>query len=569
MVTLEPLAVFGPQDGAGIVTRVGYYAAGNAATKTELFTVPNASFQALQPVTTGTLTFDPGNTAFGVYSIWPAFWNRAVFSEDALNTFAGAIPHHVRVYPYREADGTPVANAYVVATEETTSGFDYQDVVYVIRNVAPACVTAAECTGSLPACGVFACNAGVCNIVPGNTGSVCRGSAGECDPQETCSGASTTCPGDTKAPSGTGCTDDGNQCTNDQCDGANVLCQHPDKGAGTACGSGADTDCDNPDTCNGAGACQANNEVNGTACTTDGNPCTLDQCSAGVCAHPAGNAGAVCRASAGECDPQETCSGASATCPADALAGAGTPCTSDGNPCTDDQCSAAGACLHTPNAAPCSDGDACTTPDACAAGACAGGPALGGQSCATGLLGACGAGTTACTTGSVTCVPDATPQPEVCGNSVDEDCDGELDDADTCSLFCAPENTVTAGAQTKRTIVRVSDQLDRDKVITKGTFVLPSSGLGLSATTPVTLGLSDGGGNVLHRYRAGRQVHVERQRQLAEVQGQVQAVRVRRLAGGAAQGRQGRGDGEVQVQGTGPQPAGPAGRHRHGHRQGR
>ena len=331
------------------------------------------------------------------------------------------------------------------------------------------CVTAADCTGSLPACGVFACNAGVCSIVPGNTGSVCRGSAGECDPQETCNGAITTCPGDAKSPGGTGCTDDGNPCTNDQCDGASPLCQHPNKSAGAACGSGADTDCDNPDTCNGAGACQANNEVNGTTCTADSSPCTLDQCSAGVCAHPAGNGGTVCRPAAGECDLQEICSGASPTCPADA---------------------------KQPDGTACGDGDACTTPDACAAGACAPGPALGGQSCATGLLGACGAGTTACTTGSVTCVPDATPQPEVCGNSVDEDCDGELDDADTCSLFCAPENTVTAGAQTKRTIVRLSEQLDRDKVITKGTFLLPSSGLGLSATTPVTLGLSDGGGNV-------------------------------------------------------------------------
>ena len=208
------------------------------------------------------------------------------------------------------------------------------------------CVTAADCTGALPECGVFACNAGVCSVVPGNTGAVCRSSGGECDPQEICSGASTTCPGDVRSPNGTPCSDDGNQCTNDQCDGTSTLCQHPNKTAGAACGSPSDTDCDNPDTCNGSGACQTNNEVNGTACTSDGNPCTVDQCSGGTCTHPAGNGGTVCRVSTGECDPQETCTGASSTCPGDAKSPSGTACSSDGNICTDDVCNGAGACTH-------------------------------------------------------------------------------------------------------------------------------------------------------------------------------------------------------------------------------
>src|SRR2546422_3539811 len=46
---------------------------------------------------------------------------------------------------------------------------------------------------------------------------------------------------------------------------------------------------------------------------------------------PAGNAGATCRASGGECDPAETCNGTSTSCPADARSPAGTSCTSDGN----------------------------------------------------------------------------------------------------------------------------------------------------------------------------------------------------------------------------------------------
>ncbi|HYS05128.1 MAG TPA: hypothetical protein VEW47_08035, partial [Candidatus Dormibacteraeota bacterium] len=65
------------------------------------------------------------------------------------------------------------------------------------------------------------------------------------------------------------------------------------------------------------------------------------------CQHPAGNSGAVCRASGGECDPAESCNGTSTSCPADVRSAAGTSCTSDGNPCTLDQCDGSSAsCQH-------------------------------------------------------------------------------------------------------------------------------------------------------------------------------------------------------------------------------
>src|SRR5881398_2595997 len=104
-----------------------------------------------------------------------------------------------------------------------------------------------------------------CKFLTSST--TCRGAAGECDLAEVCSGTSATCPADVKKSAGTACTADTNPCTLDQCDGTNVTCQHP-----------------------------------------------------------AGNAGAVCRASAGACDQQETCSGSSTTCPADAKVAAATVC---------------------------------------------------------------------------------------------------------------------------------------------------------------------------------------------------------------------------------------------------
>ncbi len=503
-VTIEPLAVFGPQGGSGLVARAGYHPTGNGAAKTELFTVPNAAYQSLQPATTGTLAFDPGSTVFGVYSIWPFFANREVFGEDALNTFSGAVPHHVRVYPYREPDGSPVANAYVVATEEHISGFDYQDLVFVMRNVAPGgCATAADCSGSLPTCGAFACNAGTCSVVPGNSGAVCRASATVCDAEETCSGASTTCPTDAFAVAGTPCrASSGAACdVAEACSGASPACPADAfAAAGTPCRASSGSVCDVAETCTGASpACPADGfAAAGTACRASAGACDPAEVCSGASPACAANlfatAGTPCRAGAGECDVAETCSGSSATCPADANAPAGTPCTDDGNGCTDDTCSGAGACDHPANLAPCSDSDACTTPDQCTGGLCVAGADLGNQSCSTGQPGACSAGTTSCTAGTVTCVPSVAAQAEVCGNGIDEDCDGMLDDADVCPLFCTAANTISATTQTARTKATLKEQADADKLLAKGSFILPSAAPLLDPQQPVTIAVSDGAG---------------------------------------------------------------------------
>src|SRR5438132_49992 len=130
------------------------------------------------------------------------------------------------------------------------------------------------------------CCSALCRFV--TSGAVCRAAATECDVAETCTGTSTTCPTDAKQPAG-------------------------------------------------------------TACTPDTNPCTLDQCdgSSNTCTHPAGNAGAECRAVAGECDVAESCTGTSTTCPTDAFQPSGTACTDDGDPCPTDVCTGTSAtCTH-------------------------------------------------------------------------------------------------------------------------------------------------------------------------------------------------------------------------------
>src|SRR5207302_5614031 len=89
-----------------------------------------------------------------------------------------------------------------------------------------------------------------------------------------------------------GCTDDGNQCTDDVC--SSGVCTHPAKGAGAACGSSGSSVCDNPDTCDGSGNCVVNHVSDGSGCTDDGNQCTNDVRSDGRRTHHARGAGASC-----------------------------------------------------------------------------------------------------------------------------------------------------------------------------------------------------------------------------------------------------------------------------------
>lgn len=83
------------------------------------------------PVEAGaTLSFDPGDTRFGVYTQSQA---RVTYSEDRLNK-NNSVQHAVRVYPLKDRGGAPLANQYLLAFEESSNG-DYQDYVFVLSNV--------------------------------------------------------------------------------------------------------------------------------------------------------------------------------------------------------------------------------------------------------------------------------------------------------------------------------------------------------------------------------------------------------------------------------------------------
>jgi hypothetical protein len=148
-VTLQLLGSFGPDFEP--VSINGWYVSGNASSRTELFRIAQANHFALDPPVEngGSLSFDPGANAFGFWNEWP-FWEGPqgmgqyfVYLEDALNTWdtgTGGTKHHMRVYPYKNPDGTADPHAFIVTTEEApiSAGPDYNDVVYVVRNVKPA-----------------------------------------------------------------------------------------------------------------------------------------------------------------------------------------------------------------------------------------------------------------------------------------------------------------------------------------------------------------------------------------------------------------------------------------------
>jgi hypothetical protein len=159
------------------------------------------------------------------------------------------------------------------------------------------------------------------------------------------------------------CTDDGNECTNEIC--SNGVCTHP-VNTGGSCDDG--NACTLNDTCASDGTCGGGLQKDCPA---------TDQChlagtcdpSTGDCSNPPVENGTSCSDS-NACTGPDTCQSGVCT------PGTAVVCTAL------DQCHDVGVCDTTtgvcsnpdkPNNTPCTDGNACTTGEACQAGVCTGG----------------------------------------------------------------------------------------------------------------------------------------------------------------------------------------------------
>lgn len=361
---------------------------------------------------------------------------------------------------------------------------------YTCRPSAGSCDVAENCTGSSTACpaDTFVSNgvecrpvADTCDLAEVCTGSsatcptdlfrsnsfVCRSAADLCDLAETCTGSSATCPVDAYKTAGTVCRVSAGACDpQDVCSGTGATCVDVISDSSTVCRT-AQGPCDAPDFCDGVSTtCGPDLYLPSTAvCRPAVGLCDApENCTGSSITCPSDVIrpfGYVCSVSTSACNINTTCSGATTVCPSGAVP-AGTACSVDGNKCFLDQCAANGTCLRgaainyddglycngaetcdpgtgnvvTGTPPNCDDNNSCTT-DTCSnlLGACVHTPVPGSTgSCGTGL-GACAAGNYSCDgsgpTPSITCVGQVSPSPEVCGDSIDNNCNGVVDEGCT------------------------------------------------------------------------------------------------------------------------------------------
>jgi len=328
-----------------------------------------------------------------------------------------------------------------------------------------ACATGGQ---GVCAAGTTACNAGTLDCTPdaGAGPEVCDGLDNDCDgvvddgdpgggaacstgQLGVCDSGQTQCSGGALFCNQTGFPGP------DVCDGLDNNCNgtadEGNPGGGAACSTGAPGVCDagTTDCAGGALVCNQNAVAAPESCDGLDNDCdsSVDE------GNPGG--GAACLTGLqGECSPGTTnCAGGALSCDQDVLPapevcdGLDNDCdgaVDDGNPGGGAACSTGLPGLCDPGSVACSGGvlscgqDVFPVPESCDGldndcdGSVDENNPGGGGSCSTGLLGECAAGTTTCSGGGLSCVQDTPAVAEICGDGLDNDCDGVVDCPGTC-----------------------------------------------------------------------------------------------------------------------------------------
>lgn len=238
----------------------------------------------------------------------------------------------------------------------TSTGTPCSDPTGVCCEGADTCE--AECCGDPDCndnnlCTTDMCNLGVCvnspvicidNDVFCDGSEVCDLSNGMCvstgtpcsDPTGLCCEGTDTCV--TECCADQDCPDDGNECTDEVCSAG--VCIHPPVMDGTVCNGAPVGDCDSQDTCQ-AGVCVDQITPSGTVCRLVAGDCDVEEFCDGVskaCPTDGFSDGTVaCRPANGICDVAEFCTGGSADCPADGFAGTDVVCRQAINDCDMDE----------------------------------------------------------------------------------------------------------------------------------------------------------------------------------------------------------------------------------------
>ncbi len=264
-------------------------------------------------------------------------------------------------------------------------------------------------------CGLNACKRTVENCVAGVPQTCVPGSPSS----EVCNGIDDDCDGivDNGNPGG------GAACSTGQpgvcaagttaCSGGAIVCNRNRQPSSEVC-NGLDDDCD--------GVVDNGNPAGGVACNTG----QLGVCAAGttacsggavVCNRNTAPSSEVCNGLDDDCDGQvdEGNPGGGAACNTGQLG----QCAAGTTACS------GGAIICNRNVAP--SAEVCDGRDNNCNGTVDEGNPGGGQACNTGRPGVCAAGTTACTAGAITCNQNVPASAEICGDGLDNDCNGVVD----------------------------------------------------------------------------------------------------------------------------------------------
>ena len=287
----------------------------------------------------------PGRAQISAFGVTPLSGNRRIADivVTVVGTFGQQTPIDIRTADANE--GTITTNIddglFTVVCDDSNDCTDdsFNGVSCVFTNRASGSACGDPSTSSCD--DADTCNgSGICQVNHHTNGSSCGDTGSDCVNQDTCqSGA---CQDNGFPPAGTSCTGvpvsgpcdaadtcngtgscvdrkktagfvclagDASGCNpDDTCDGTTNACAPVLTPALTPCGSNSDTNCDNPDSCDGAGLCNPRYENSGFPCS-DGLGCTTsdacngsgsclgtpvvcndsNQCTTDVCVEPSGS----------------------------------------------------------------------------------------------------------------------------------------------------------------------------------------------------------------------------------------------------------------------------------------
>jgi N-acetylneuraminic acid mutarotase len=321
------------------------------------------------------------------------------------------------------------------------------------------------------ASGTLQCSAGSLQCVPGSPST------------ETCDGLDNDCDGQTDEgnPGGGGaCTGSGQGvCAAGtlQCSAGSLQCVQNNNPSPEIC-DGFDNDCD--------GQTDEGNPTGGAPCTT-GLP---GVCSAGT---------TTCQGGTLECAPNaaptsETCNAVDDDCDGqvdEGNPGGGNSCTTGlPGPCANGIRECQGGLLQC--VAQVAEPESCDGEDNDCDGSVDENNPDGGAACSTGQDGVCDAGIETCQDATLVCEQVTQPSAEICFSALDEDCDGEIDEAADCQL-CLPEDTIELATQNRRTTIKLSSS-GGDKLQVKGTFVMPTIGASAPDSEDMVVRVTDAAG---------------------------------------------------------------------------